>query len=274
MNAVQFALIAAFSYGTADFLASYFARQVSSMAIAMVNLLAGGVALLGIAVFVPGNWSIGDLPWIVSAAVCNAGGTAALFRGLAVGSVSVVAPLSGVIASAAACLWNLAMGGGLGVETLIGLGLGAMALPLMAGVSGSGAPAKANALGLGVLAGVGFGGSWVSVSNFDGSSGPLPIGMELVLSGALLWVIRVRAGRSERLAPRFVFAASGIGLLGAVAITSFAASTRQGEVASAAVIAGLYPGVSVLWARYCYGERLGSRRWGVALAVAAVCLMA
>lgn len=274
MNAVHFALLAAFSYGTADFLASYFARQASAVGIAMVSLFAGGVSLLAAAVVVPGSWHVGDIPWILSAAACNAVGTAALFRGLAVGAVSLVAPLSGVVVSVIACLWDLGTGGTVGGATAAGLGLGALAIPLMAGAPVRGVASRPDAAGLGLLAGVGFGGSWVSISNFDESSGLLPIGVELILSAIVLCGLRLRPAGPTRLAPRFMAAASGIGVLGAVATACFVASTRHGEVASAAVIAALYPGVAVLWARYWYGEVLGRRRWGLALAVAAVCLMA
>lgn len=122
-----------------------------------MSLLAGGVSLLAAAVFVPGSWNVGDGPWIFSAAVCNDIGTAALFRGLAVGAVSLVAPLSGVVASVIACLWNLGRSGVVGGATAAGTGLGALAIPLMAGAPVRGVASRPDAAGFGILAGVRFG---------------------------------------------------------------------------------------------------------------------
>lgn len=61
------------------------------------------------------------------------------------------------------------------------------------------------------------------ISNFDESSGLLPIGIELVLSAIVLCGFRLGPAGPAKLAPRFVAAASGVGLLGGVATACFVA---------------------------------------------------
>ncbi|HEX8052349.1 MAG TPA: DMT family transporter [Thermoleophilaceae bacterium] len=100
MGAIALGFASAVVWGAADFLGGLKSRQVALFAVMLLSQAAGLAPLL-IAAAVRGEPPPGAdiLPWCVLGAVAGTVGLAAFYRGLAVGQMGVVAPIS---ASAAA----------------------------------------------------------------------------------------------------------------------------------------------------------------------------
>lgn len=277
MGAVLFAAVAAVSYGSNDFLASYFGRRQSPQLIAVLCQLFSGWLLLVVSLWLPTHMVSADWLWVFLAGVSNGFGTLSLFRGLSVGRISTVAPLSGVVASAIPAGLGLLLDGGGPVLMVLGVLLGICSIPLMTGTDVRGRRSEISAAIHGILGGVGFAGSWLSLSNFSRASGPLPIALELLLSSGVVAALWACLGFSfER--PTYsetIRIALFMGPLGAIASLFFVLAAHAGNVAIAAVVAALYPGVTVLLGRFIYREVLGSlQALGLVTALSSIGLIA
>src|SRR4051812_34040470 len=109
--ALVLALLSALFYGTADFLGGVAARRSAALA---ATAFAQGTGLVVVALalpFFPGApLLLAEAGWGVGAGLTGALGVALLYYGLAVGRVSVVAPVTAVCAIAIPVLVASALG--------------------------------------------------------------------------------------------------------------------------------------------------------------------
>jgi len=122
----------------------------------MISHAVGLLLLIGLALV----WgeplpAMADLGWGLAAGLAGTVGVAALNRGLAVGRMGVVAPVSAVLAAALPALFGMFMEGLPGTRTFIGFSLAVAGIWLAAG-TGTATMARPG-LGLALLAGCGFG---------------------------------------------------------------------------------------------------------------------
>ena len=250
------ALLAAAAFGTSDFLAGLASRRLSAPTVTGIaqtlGLLVAGCAVL----LFGGAGPRGDvLLWGAASGVGNLLGTLSLYHGLAVGRMSVVATLSGLLAALIPAIVGLALGDGLSTLTAVGI---VVAIPAIALVSWHPETARAGGAGAGwgILAGLGFALLFVSLAQAGTGSGawPLLAGEAVCVAAIAPWAARsvAAAGRSDR---RPVLVAVGAGVLAALANLMFLAATGHGELAVVAVLTSLYPGFTVILARIILAER-------------------
>lgn len=266
---VLLALSGAVFYGLSDFVGGIASRRTSAWSVALVTSLAGAVFVLPGGLLLDGAPTRADLAWGVLAGVGNGFGTAFLYRGLAGGRMGVVAPISAVGAALVPVVVGLV--GGERPAGLVWLGIVA-ALPGIWCVSqdpAADAPgARGGALD-GVLAGLGFGVLFAALGQVPEEAGLLPLALNQVV-GAMVIValaVAVRAGWVPRERP----AAYGVvcGALVASATVAFLLATQAGALTVAAVLASLYPAVTILLAAVVLKEHV-HRVQGVGLALCGV----
>ena len=126
-----------------------------------------------------------------------------------------------------------------------------------------------------LLSGVGFGAFFVFISRAAESAGYWPLVSARAISVvmfAIAALVTSTALLPERPSRRAVVVA---GLLDAAAAVFFVLAARAGLLSVGAVLASLYPGVTVLLARFVGQERIRRQQLvGLALAAAAVSLLA
>lgn len=276
MGALVLALAASLSWGLGDFLGGLASRRV---AVATVLALSQGVGLaavtVGVAVSGAAPPGATELAAACAAGVGGAVGLAALYRGLAIGAMGVVAPIS---ATAAVLPFTVGLATG---DRPSAIQLGGVALALMGVVLVSREPAgrelpatRAAGVGLALLAAAGFGtyfvlldvaadgGAGWAVLGARGTSTVLAVGAVLVLSAPL------RAPRP--LLPAIAL----VGLFDVGANVLFGLAASRGLVSVVSVLASLYPVVTVALARLVLGERLAAgQRLGAAAALAGAALV-
>ena len=260
MTAILLALGSAVAYGLSDFVGGVSSKRASPWSVALVAQLAGGVVVLALTTFVDGSPTGTDLAWAFVAGVANGIGTGFLYRGLASGRMGVVAPVSGVGAALVPVMVGLATGER--PSALVWLGILA-ALPgiwLVArspeaeDVAGD-RPRSSGALD-GVLAGLGFGSLFAALAQIPESAGFLPLALnQLVAAGVIVAMALVlRVGWVPR-EPAAAFGAVS-GVLGATATGAFLLATQSGLLTVTAVLASLYPAVTVLLAATILREHI------------------
>jgi drug/metabolite transporter (DMT)-like permease len=272
---VAFALPAALAYGLADFAGGIASRRSSVLVVAAVMQAAGLVALLPALALLPGQWSGAAVGAGALAGVAGAAGLLLYLRGLAVGPMGVVAPLSAVVGAGLPLVIGMVGGERPGPVAWLAIALALVAIVLAtAGARGNAATGAGLALGL--AAGVGFGLFFVGIDAAPADSGLVPLLVGRLVSVPLLVLIVV--GR-EKGRPGGPFHARGLmvagGVADALANALFLLAARAGDLGVSAVVVSLYPVVVVLLARVVLHERLtGAQLASAGLALGASVLLA
>lgn len=265
MAAVLLALAASASWGVSDFLGGLKSRAVSVLSVLAVSQPVG-LVLLGTIVAVRGHSPPGGLAvlWATLAGLGGAVGIAALYRGLAVGSMGIVAPITSTSPLVPLTV-GLARGERPSTVQLAGIGFALVGIALAGwerSESGLGGRASVGA-GLALLAAATFGGSQVGLeaaSNHDPYWSTFVL--RIVSCAAVFAVVaRQRPGGAGRVWP----ALAVIGLMDSGATVLFAVATTKGLLSVVAVLASMYPVLIAILARVVLGERLTVLQRGGAL---------
>src|SRR5688572_13902875 len=116
------AILSAAAYGAADFLGGMAARRATTVAAVIVSQ-AAGLLLLGLVLPLLPDAVVQprDIAWGAVAGLTGGGGVALLYRALAIGPMSIVAPLTAVCAAAVPVTAGLAFGERLTILTAFGI---------------------------------------------------------------------------------------------------------------------------------------------------------
>jgi drug/metabolite transporter (DMT)-like permease len=273
--AALLALCGALCWGLGDFLGGLASRRLAVLA---VLALSQGIGLAGLLVWVliarePVPHASELLP-AAGAGLAGALGLAALYRGLAVGAMGIVAPIS-----AAGPLVPLVVDAVNGVvpSALQSVGI----LLVLAGIatlsldpSAGRAPFAAGA-GLAVLAALSFGTFVVGIDAGSDESAAWAVVAARASSVALVLVVAAVASASLRVPREALPALVAIGVFDTSANVLIAAATTEGAAGIVGVLSALYPVVTVVLARIVLAERLArARRLGGVLALGGAALVA
>ena len=198
-------------------------------------------------------------------------GLVAFYRGLAVGSMTLVAPISALGALVPVTV-DLAAGRDPGPVVLAGMVVALAGACLAAAAPG---PAVRRGLSLAVIAALGFGSFFTLFSRAAEDSPLWALGSARVASVPLALLAVGAVGGTLRMPRRTLALVGGAGLLESAANLMFAAGTREGLTSVVAVLGSLYPVTTVALASVVLGERLGRlQAAGAALALLGVVLIA
>jgi drug/metabolite transporter (DMT)-like permease len=267
------ALGAALGFGITDFVSALLARRVHSAAVALVAQLGGTALVLGAALLVPApSVTAAALGWGALSGVGTGIGVAFLFRGMGVGQLAVVVPLSDVAGVVVPVLVGvLLLGERPSLLSWLGIAVAAPALWLVTRTGRGRSTARGSADGL--VSGLGFALQFVALAPVDPAAGLWPLVASRIAS--VVAILPMAAGAPLRMPRRLALAALGSGAVGTLAITCYTLATREQLLAVAVVLAALYPVVPVLLGLTVLRERLTrTQTAGLGLAGAAVGLIA
>jgi drug/metabolite transporter (DMT)-like permease len=214
-----------------------------------------------------------DIGWSVLAGVAGGIGITALYKGLAVGRMGIVAPVTGVMAALIPVAAGILLEGLPDALVLVGIGFAVVAVVLVSRVSDEGS--GPSGVGLALVAGLGIGALSVCISQIsDGHAfGPLVVirATQAALIGGLIIVTRAAWRPTRGLVP----AIAAVGVLDMAGNGAFILAVQAGALAVAAVLSSLYPVTTVVLATVFLRERVTrSHAAGIALAVAAIACIA
>jgi len=268
LAAILLALAASASWGVSDFLGGLKARSLNVITVLAVSQPAG---LLVLGALVAGRWSCpGGGWWLLWAALAGIGGAVgigALYRGLAVGSMGIVAPITSTSPLIPLTV-GLARGERPSTIQLAGMGLALVGVAFAGWEPGGTGIRRRAAVGAGLalLAAVTFGGSQVGL---EAASNVDPYWATFVLrivscSLVMALLLRLRPAGPGRVWPTLVL----LGFLDSGATILFAVATTKGLLSVVAVLAALYPVLVAILARVVLGERLTAvQRAGALVAI-------
>jgi drug/metabolite transporter (DMT)-like permease len=277
--AVALGIGTALCWGLADFLGGLRTRRLTLAVVLLVSQLTGLAAIAAV-VTIGGLEapSVADLAPALIAGVCQLAGIAALYRALAIGTMSVISPISASGAAALPVIVGIATGERPGEIQFVGMAAAFVGVTLASrtpDTAGNGGPSR-QGLALAAVAALGFGGFYVGMDAAVQDADPFwALLAARASAGVVLTVVllslRPRLGAEPAALPSLAL----IGLLDVSANACFTLGTETGLVSVVAVLASLYPVGTVLLARGLLGERLVAvQAAGVAFALAGVAMIA
>jgi drug/metabolite transporter (DMT)-like permease len=280
VHGLGLALSASLGWGIADFLGGLQARRV---ALLRVMVISQGLALLVLFAIVAirgqGPPAFARVWPAAAGGIGGIAGLTAFYRALAIGKMSIVAPIAATGVSIPVIV-GIATGDHPAVLQLLGIGAAAVGVVLVSRETehepkSPGARANRMSIALALVAALGFGG--------------LAVALRSAAQGDVLWALAVARGVGVS-AVVLVFLARRpppepepvpygvLALMGALDLTAnglYALATRHGLLSIVAVAASQYPLVTVVLARMLLHERVRRiQEIGIVAAVVGVALIA
>lgn len=274
--AILCGLAAAASFGTSDFCGGLATKRSSVFGVVIISQIFGLMLLAGLAIAL--DEAIPSGTKLLFGALAGLSGTLgliALYIGLSVGRMGIVAPVSAIVGAILPVIVGFFLEGPPSVTQMIGLLIGICAIWYLAG-GGSAGSVHAREIGLPALAGMGFGFFFICINQVSETAIFWPLVTARVVSITMisLFVIISRRGigvSGKRQGIIVILA----GLFDACGNILFALASSVGRLDISTTITSLYPAGTVLLAWLILGERLGVRQWfGVVVALAALVLVA
>ena len=283
MNPVYLlALGSAILYGAGDFTGGLTTRRASTIPVVIFSQASGMLLLALMLPFLPAASPTGtDLLWGVVAGLSGGIGVALLYRALAIGTMSVVAPTTAVCAVAIPVVAAVIMGERPPPIAVGGIILGIVSIVLVSrqtaepgsGDKPAGGPNRSG-LGTALASGVLIGFFFLSFAQSGPDAGMWPLLAARLVSVSLFALLAMGTRTSIRM-PRQVFLLVLLaGVLDMLANALYLIAARVGPLSIVVTLSSLYPASTVLLARVVLRERLNL--WqisGVGCALAAVVLI-
>lgn len=260
--AVVLALGAAVVYGSADFMGGLVSRRAAALSVALGAQLSGVLVLLAALPFLGPVHATGlDLAWGALAGVFGGGGLVILFRVLAKGPMSVVAPTTALSAAVVPILAGVLLGDRPGRLAVVGIAVSFVAVLLITRESPEQRAAEGRVrvavLAAALLAGAVFGLFFVCLHQTSPAAGLWPLLAAKAVSvpaiAAIVWRKRIPLEWSAPGVGRTIMVS---GALDMAANVLYLLALRHGMLAVVAAVSGLYPASTVLLARSQLDERL------------------
>jgi len=285
MTAAIFAVFSSITFGSADFLGGLVTRRAALIAVMLGNQAAASLSLLLAAAIVTPFWlPPHDLALSIVAGISTSFGIPLLYKGLAIGPMSIVAPVTALVAMMLPVLYGMAiLGEAPPALTLLGFALAGLAVFLLGGgeklfesmrpaATRQATPLRAFAYALGSGSCIAV--FYVATRSCSAESGLWPL---VVARLVALIAMACLAGIRWRRQPLVWPAASVIALIllsGALdggGNAFYIIAAHSGELGVVATITSLYPATTILLARYGLGERISwAQTIGVISALAAI----
>lgn len=214
-----------------------------------------------------------DVAWSALAGVAGGIGITALYHGLAVGRMGVIAPITAIFAALIPVAAGIVLEGVPAPLVLFGIALAIVAVILVSRVDDE--RSGPSGFRFAFIAGVGLGFLGVFIAQIsDGHAfGPLTVirGVEALLIGGIVIVTRATWRPERRLIP----AITAVGVLDMAGNGAFILAVQMGSLAVAAVLSSLYPVTTVILATVFLHEKVTrSHAAGIGMAAFAIACIA
>jgi drug/metabolite transporter (DMT)-like permease len=281
---IALSLLTALIYGAADFCGGFASKRAPVFVVLIVSQATGLVLVACIVPFLPEVWRLGDLGNGALAGIAGGIAVGLLYRGLSIGTMGVVSPITAVFAASVPVAFGvLVRGERPALLETIGI-VCALVAVVFVSLADEAAdhdrdrtrrglpPGLLEALGAGVFFGVFF----VFLARVPADAGLAPL-VGARLASVPLFILAALIGKQPILPTRANLGTIALaGALDMLANVTFVLAAHTGTLlAIVSVLSSLYPATTVVLAAVVLHERLNRSQWvGVAFALVGVGLIA
>jgi len=272
--AVTCGVSSALAWGAGGFCGGLATRRGNLLSVIVFSQLIGAGFLLILSVFFAEEMpafqllSIGGI-----AGVCGTFGLVAFYRGLAVGRMGIVAPISAIVTAVIPVLFAIFNEGLPQTTKLYGFGIALVSVWFLSHTTRD-SKIRFNELYLPVLAGFGFSLFFILIDRVSNEAILWPLFAGRLSSVCLMTLLLLKRNQPKVPAKNQLLLIALAGVFETGGAGFFALATRLGRLDISTVLAALYPAVTVLLAWYILKERLLRQQWvGVMIALFALVLI-
>jgi drug/metabolite transporter (DMT)-like permease len=278
LTAILLALMASASWGVADFAGGLLSRRLPALVV-LLGQQATALVICGVVIAAAGEGLPSDraIALSLAAGVCGAIALGAFYRSLALGTMSIAAPIS-ASGAVVPVLVGVATGDRPTALQTAGLAItlaGVILASREASAEGDGSTDRRRSILLALLAAVFFG-TYFSLSDVAADESVLwLLALGRAAAVPLLVGVAIVSGTLRLPERRDVVFVAGVGVADLIATGLYAVALTEGLLSIVAVVGALYPVTTVLLARAVLHERLRpAQAAGVALAFTGVAAVA
>ncbi len=274
MLAIALALGASLSWGLGDFVGGLKSRSLHVLTVLVVSQIAGlSAALTWVVASGDGLPSWSATAWAASAGASGCAGIGMLYRGMAVGAMGIVAPISAVAAVIPFTV-GIASGERPSVLQVTGILLALAGVGVASREPSHKGGGRADGIGLALIAALAFGLYFVFADRAADESIPYAVATARSVSLLLALVAALVVGASLRPGRASLPALATVGLCDVGANMLFSLATTRGFLSVVSVLSALYPVATVVLAALVLRERVSVvQRLGVAVALVGAVLI-
>jgi uncharacterized membrane protein len=269
---VVLGLLAALSYGAADFAGAIAARRQSAVTILMYSYPVGAVLMTALQPLFPGHLTAHVLLFGALGGLSGMIGVSFMYQLMVSAPMNVISPVTGVLAAAMPVIFGVVLGERPAVAAWLGIGIGGVAVVLCSRTS------EENPLGriatrvllLALVSGIGFGLYFVFLARAGQGAGLWPLVVSRWTSSILILPVALQRRSVAKVRGQTLLITVAAGALDATANMCFLLATHTGLLSLAGVLTSLYPATTVLLAVGLLHEHTSkTQRVGLGLAAAA-----
>lgn len=274
LSATIFGLLSSLSWGAGDFSGGLATKRTNVFNVVIISQIIGLSLLIFLAILfsepLPG---LTDLLWGCLAGLFGSIGLMALYRGLSLHSMGLVAPVSAVITAIIPMTIGTLLEGLPSILKLLGFAIALIAVWLVSGTKEQG-KSVLNSLKLPCIAGLGFGLFLVFIDQVNNGAVFWPLAAARITSVIIFSITAVLLRQIEAPRKDHILPIASAGIFDVGGNVFFALATQTGRLDMAAVLATLYPVVTIIFARLVLKEQLTHQQWvGIIAAVFSVLLI-
>ena len=276
MLPITLSIFACFGWGIADFIGGLKSRNLPTLSILMISSLMGTFLLGGILFLL--NKPLPNDPllfWAIPAGLIGVVAIFLLYRSLAVGTMSILAPISatGVILPV---IWGIFFGDTLSGLSMLGIVIAILGSLMAVMENTSEKTGKKLTKGVGLAVGSAFLVGFYFIT-MDKACTHHPIWASMIMRSSALIIlipalffanVSINVGKVQL--PYILL----MGFMDTMAAFCFALATSKGMLSQVAVISSMYPAVTIILSMMIAGERIRKIQFsGVLLAITGIALI-
>ena len=273
---VVLGLLAAISYGLADFAGGVASRRHSAVTVLLYSYPVGAVLMVALLPLFPGSVDTRVVLFGVLGGAAGLFGVVLLYGLMVVAPMNVISPVTAVLAAIVPVVFGVLTGERPKVAAGVGIAVGIVAVLLVSRTTEEHPHGRiaGRVLGMAFLAGLGFGAYFIFLARAGTHSGLWPLVISRVTSAALIVPVAVSRRAFAPVGGRMLALTIGCGAFDALANMCFLLASRHGLLSLASVLTSLYPAVTVLLAVLLLREHTsGVQRLGLVLAATSIVLI-
>lgn len=271
---LELALLSAAAFGISDFLAGLASRRLNAYVVSVigqaVSIIITVIVMIVTEKTLPTSSAVF---WGAASGIGSAIGIFCLYAGYAKHELSVVGPISSLIASCIPVAVGIILGDKLGPLSIAGVLIAFPAIWLASSGSGklSLKSLKGTGASYGVWAGVGFALIFIALNRAGSNSGLWPVAISQGSALLILIIFTMVAHVPTKFSLKSTAAAIFGGAFGGLATIAYFFATQAGQLSIVSLLSSFYPAITVVLAVIVLHEKVtGKRLVGLILAALAI----